>query len=130
MVARCWLEVWDHGLENRLVAGYVSDSPHAGVLFDQLCVFVSWEDWDEVFLCAPMELEWGRTRVYWCTSSPNRDYAMSDVHNMTDWILDTKKNQQLVIRKRRTPGLREGHEFETGVKFRAQGNPYMAAGGV
>jgi hypothetical protein len=114
MVVRCWLEVWDHDLENRLEAGYVSDE---GLLFDQLCSFVPFEDWYSVFLCEPMEY-WARTRVYLGPMRfPDINRAKSDVYNMEDWIFDPKKNQQLVIEKRRTPGLRV---------LPTQGNPYIA----
>ena len=117
MVACCWLEVCDHDFENRLVAGYVSEE---GRMFDQLCAFVPFEDWYRVFLCKPMEY-WATTHVYGPTRSTDINYAKSDVDNMTDWIFDMKKNQQLVIQKRRTPGLRV---------LRTQGNPYIAVQGV
>ncbi len=87
-----------------------------GLLFDQLCAFVPFEDWYRVFLCEPMEY-WAKTRVYGPARFTDINDAKSDVYNMEDWIFDTKKNQQLVIQKRRIPGLRV---------LPTQGNPYIA----
>jgi hypothetical protein len=101
MVAPRRLEVWDYDLENRLQAGHVYND---GRVFDQLCVFAPFEDWDEVLLCPPNEL-WSRFLV--CSGHPDtKDKAMNRVDRWTNTIFDPVSHKILVIRMRATTGLR------------------------
>ncbi len=103
MVARCWLEVWDYGLENRLTAGYVNDNGPLNTIFDQLCAFARFENWDRVFLCHPMKFRTDRTTYVYTRPTRrvvNINEAMLDVENNESWILDTNRNLMLVIELR------------------------------
>jgi len=52
MVASRELEVWDYDLKNMIKSGHVYNNE---LLFDQLCKFVPFEDWYEVFLRQPVK---------------------------------------------------------------------------
>jgi len=102
MVDRRELEVWDYDLENRLKAGHVSDN---GLVFDQLCAFVPFEDWEEVLLCLRDGFD---SRILVCNgpSYTEKNKAMSKVLNRTHYIFDPTDVKRLVIRMRRRTGLR------------------------
>jgi hypothetical protein len=95
-----WLEVWDYDFKERINAGYVTnDKP----LFDQLCSFVSFEKWNEVRYCFPMQYR-AQVPIYkvdFNTIDVNMNKAKQGLEVAHDYIF--RSDNQLVLQMLKTP---------------------------
>ena len=102
MLDHCWVEVYsDETCQTKLNAGYVDN---ASSMFEQLCKYLPWNEWNEVYMCPP-QLYKNKTLIYktFYGEDPLEGNAKMRINNFTEPIFILRPKELLVIIHRPKP---------------------------